>query len=41
MLGTDRPQAQALLAVLDDEPAVMELRESLSIFIESASRPDE
>jgi hypothetical protein len=36
MLGTDRPQAQALLAVLDEDPALTELRESLSVFIESS-----
>ena len=36
MLGTDRPQAQALIAVLDEDPALMELRESLGVFIESS-----
>jgi hypothetical protein len=36
MLGTDRPQAQALIAVLDEDPALMALRESLGIFIESS-----
>jgi hypothetical protein len=36
MLGTDRPQAEALIAVLDEDPAFMELRGFLGIFIESS-----